>query len=100
MEGFIHHHMNVWLRRLITMVPSLIVIGLGMDPLQILVLVAGQPVLPAALRHDPAGAVHQQSKDHGRIYQPAPDQDPGLAGTLVILALNAVLLYQIFLGGK
>jgi len=38
MEGFIHHKMNVWLRRLITMLPTLIIIGLGIDPLRILVL--------------------------------------------------------------
>ena len=38
MEGFIHHKMNVWLRRVITMIPTLIIIGLGIDPLRILVL--------------------------------------------------------------
>jgi len=38
MEGFIHHRINVWLRRGVTMIPSLVVIGMGVDPLRILVL--------------------------------------------------------------
>jgi manganese transport protein len=38
MEGFLHKRVNVWARRLITMIPSLIVIGLGIDPLKILIL--------------------------------------------------------------
>lgn len=38
MDGFTTHKINVWVRRMITMVPSLIIIGLGIDPLRILVL--------------------------------------------------------------
>ncbi|MEK7439619.1 MAG: Nramp family divalent metal transporter, partial [Chloroflexota bacterium] len=38
MEGFLHLHINVWLRRAVTLIPALIVIGLGFDPLQILVM--------------------------------------------------------------
>ena len=37
-EGFVRVKISVWLRRLITMLPALIVIGLGLDPLMILVL--------------------------------------------------------------
>jgi manganese transport protein len=38
MEGFIHKHIPVWLRRLITVVPSLAVIFAGLEPTRVLVL--------------------------------------------------------------
>ena len=38
MQGFLHRHIPAWLRRLVTMVPSLIVIALGLDPTRTLVL--------------------------------------------------------------
>jgi manganese transport protein len=38
MQGFLHRHIAPWLRRLITMAPSLIVIAMGLDPTRTLVL--------------------------------------------------------------
>ena len=38
MEGFLNWHIPVWLRRLVTMAPSLIVIGIGLDPTHTLVM--------------------------------------------------------------
>lgn len=38
MQGFLHRHIPVWIRRLVTMVPSLIVIAAGFDPTRTLVL--------------------------------------------------------------
>jgi manganese transport protein len=38
MQGFLHRHIPVWLRRLVTMVPSLIVIALALDPTRTLVI--------------------------------------------------------------
>jgi manganese transport protein len=38
MEGFIHKHIPVWTRRLITVIPSLAVILAGLDPTRVLVL--------------------------------------------------------------
>ena len=38
MQGFLHRHIPVWLRRLITIIPSLIVIGIGLDPTRTLVI--------------------------------------------------------------
>ena len=38
MQGFLRRHIPVWLRRLVTMIPSLIVIGVGFDPTRTLVL--------------------------------------------------------------
>ena len=38
MQGFLHRQIPVWLRRLVTMVPSLIVIVIGLDPTRTLVI--------------------------------------------------------------
>lgn len=38
MGGFLHFKINVWLRRAVTLIPALVVIGMGLDPLRILVL--------------------------------------------------------------
>jgi manganese transport protein len=38
MQGFLHAEIPVWIRRLVTMVPSLIVISLGLDPTSTLVI--------------------------------------------------------------
>lgn len=38
MQGFLHREIPVWLRRLVTMIPSLIVISLGLDPTHTLVI--------------------------------------------------------------
>lgn len=38
MQGFLDFHIPVWLRRLVTMAPSLIVISLGLDPTRTLVI--------------------------------------------------------------
>ncbi len=38
MQGFLHQHIPAWIRRLVTMLPSLIVIAIGLDPTRTLVL--------------------------------------------------------------
>jgi len=38
MQGFLHREIPVWVRRLVTMVPSMIVISIGLDPTQTLVI--------------------------------------------------------------
>jgi manganese transport protein len=38
MEGFIDRHIPVWLRRLITIAPSLVIIALGLEPTRVLVI--------------------------------------------------------------
>ena len=37
MQGFLRRHVPVWLRRLVTMIPSLVVIAVGFDPTRTLV---------------------------------------------------------------
>ncbi len=38
MQGFLHFHVPVWMRRVITMLPSLVVIAVGLDPTRTLVI--------------------------------------------------------------
>ena len=38
MQGFLHKHIPVWLRRAVTIIPSIIVIAIGLDPTRTLVI--------------------------------------------------------------
>ena len=38
MQGFLRKHIPIWIRRLVTMAPSLVVIGIGLDPTKTLVM--------------------------------------------------------------
>jgi len=38
MQGFLHRHIPIWVRRLITIVPSILVIAIGLDPTRTLVI--------------------------------------------------------------
>ena len=38
MQGFLHREIPMWIRRLVTMIPSLIVIAIGLDPTRTLVI--------------------------------------------------------------
>lgn len=94
MEGFIHHKINVWLRRLVTMLPTLVIIGLNIDPLQILVL--SQVSLSFQLPFAVVPLVLFTSNPtimgpfaNGRVIKAL-----AWAATATILGLNVVLLYQ------
>src|SRR5574339_106323 len=99
MQGFLHFHIPAWVRRVVTMFPSLIVIFLGLDPTRTLVIsqvvlsfglpFAIVPLIMFTSRRDIMGALVNR-----RITNIAAS----LAATLII-ALNLFLLYQIFFGG-
>jgi manganese transport protein len=96
MQGFVGFRIPILLRRLVTMVPAFVVVALGVNATQALVL--SQVVLSIALplpliallmftrRTDLMGEFA-----NGRVTHLA-----GLAGTAVVLLLNAVLVLQIF----
>ncbi len=99
MQGFIHREVPIWLRRLVTMIPSLIVIAAGLDPTQTLVisqvlLSFGLPfaIIPLVMftsRKDIMGVLvnHKITTLLAGI----------VAGIIVIL--NIYLLVQTFTGG-
>lgn len=47
MQGFLHFHVPIWLRRLVTMLPAFVVVAMGVNPTQALVM--SQVVLSIAL---------------------------------------------------
>jgi manganese transport protein len=98
MEGFLHHRINVWLRRAVTMIPSLIVIGLKLDPLKILVLsqVSLSFQLPFAMI--PLVIFTNSRRVMGEFTNNRLTQVLAWASTVIILSLNVVLLIQIFGG--
>jgi len=98
MEGFIHHRINVWLRRIVTMLPTLIIIGLGIDPLQILVLsqVSLSFQLPFAMV--PLVLFTNSRQLMGEFTNNRATKILAWATTALILALNVVLIYQIVTG--
>jgi manganese transport protein len=98
MEGFTHHKMNVWLRRLITMLPTLIIIGLGVNPLRILVLsqVSLSFQLPFAVV--PLVLFTSNPQIMGAFTNGRITKGLAWASTAIILGLNGVLLYQTFAG--
>ena len=99
MQGFLHRHIPIWIRRGVTMLPSLVVIVIGLEPTR--TLVVSQVVLsfgiPFALvplvlftrRKDLMGVLvnHRVTTIIASI----------VAG--LIISLNIFLLYQTFFGG-
>jgi manganese transport protein len=94
MQGFLRRGIPAWLRRLVTMLPSLIVIAVGLDPTQTLVI--SQVVLSFGLpfaiiplvwftaRRDIMGSL---------VNHRLTTLAAGLAATLIVI-LNLYLLYQ------
>jgi manganese transport protein len=99
MQGFLHRHIPPWLRRLVTMLPSLIVIMIGLDPTRTLVisqvmLSFGLPfaIIPLVMftrRKDLMGVLV-----NGKITTFLASLSAAL-----IIVMNIYLLYQIFFGG-
>jgi manganese transport protein len=96
MQGFIHRKISIFLRRAITMVPAMIVIGIHLDPSRTLVL--SQVVLsfgiPFALI--PLVMFCRNPKLMGNLvnHRVTSWAAYGVAG--VIIVLNIFLLYQTF----
>jgi manganese transport protein len=98
MQGFIRRRIPIFLRRAITLMPALVVIAVGLDPTDALVIsqvvlsfgipFALVPLLLIARRRDVMGSLAN------------PGWLSALAGTLgaLIIALNVFLLQQVFLG--
>jgi manganese transport protein len=99
MQGFLHRHIAPWLRRLVTIIPSLIVIMIGLDPTRTLVisqvmLSFGLPfaIIPLVMftrRKDLMGVLV-----NGKITTFLASLSAAL-----IIVMNIYLLYQIFFGG-
>ncbi|MFZ0908195.1 MAG: Nramp family divalent metal transporter [Candidatus Acidiferrales bacterium] len=98
LQGFLNIRISIFLRRVVTMIPAILVIGWGLDPLKTLILsqavlsfclpFAMIPLLILTRRHNLMGA-HANRPLTNFL---------SLITTGVILAMNAWLLYSIFSG--
>lgn len=99
MQGFLRYHIQPWIRRLVTIMPSLIVLAIGLDPTRTLVL--SQVVLSFALPFAIIPLVIFTSKRDimGELVNMRITTFAASIVAALILALNFFLLFQIFTGG-
>jgi len=95
MQGFVGFRIPIWIRRLVTMIPAFVVVGIGVNATQ--ALVVSQVLLSIALplpmiallmftrRRDVMGEFV-----NGRLTQVA-----AAVGTVAVLALNAILIWEV-----
>lgn len=97
-EGFLDIKFSIFLRRLITIVPALIVIAVGLDPLKILIL--SQVVLSFALPFAlvPLLVLTSRTSVMKSFASARRTRIAGWVSVGIIVTLNAVLLGQIAMG--
>ncbi|MDE3088159.1 MAG: Nramp family divalent metal transporter [Chloroflexota bacterium] len=100
MQGFLRRHIPPWVRRLVTMVPSLVVIAIQLEPTRTLVL--SQVVLSFGLPFAviPLVIFTARKDVMGVLVNRRVTTILASAVAALIIALNAFLLYQTVAGGK
>jgi manganese transport protein len=96
MQGFIRRQIPVWVRRLVTMLPALVVIGIGLDPSRTLVI--SQVVLSFGIPFALVPLVLFTSKREvmGTLVNHRTTTIVATVIATLISALNVFLLYQTF----
>jgi manganese transport protein len=99
MQGFLNFHVPIWLRRVVTMAPALVVIFLGFPPTRTLVL--SQVVLSFGLPFAvvPLVLFTARRKVMGELANHPATTGAAALVALLIVGLNIYLLYQTFAGG-
>jgi manganese transport protein len=95
MQGFVAFRIPIWLRRLVTIVPAFVVVALGVNATQALVL--SQVVLSIALPLPMIALLifTRRSDIMGRFTNGRLTHSAALVGTAVVLLLNTFLVLQI-----
>lgn len=96
MQGFIHRHIPIWVRRLVTMLPSLAVIGAGFEPTRTLVI--SQVMLSFGLPFAIVPLVQFTSRREimgNLVNRPLTTLAAGVIAALIV-ALNLLLLFETF----
>ncbi|HZU10477.1 MAG TPA: Nramp family divalent metal transporter [Pseudacidobacterium sp.] len=98
LEGFLDVKFSIFLRRFLTLIPAIVVIATGLDPLKILILsqVCLSFTLPFALI--PLLLLTGNSEVMGEFVNHRTTRSLGWIAVTVILALNGFLLWQTFWG--
>jgi manganese transport protein len=98
MQGFLHWHIPLWVRRAVTIIPALIIIALGFDPTR--TLVVSQVVLsfgiPFALI--PLVMFTRRTDLMGVLVNHRWTTVAATIVAMLIVALNLFLLYDVFVG--
>ena len=100
MQGFLRRHIPVWVRRLITMLPSLVVIAMGLDPTRTLVI--SQVVLSFGLPFAVLPLIQFTRRPDlmGPLTNRRLTTALALLVAALIVALNIGLLVQLISGGS
>ena len=98
MDGFLHFRVNVWLRRAVTIIPALIVIGLGLDPLQILVMSQVSLSFQLPLAMIPLILFTNNKTIMGEYANRKITTILAFIAAAVIIGLNALLVWQTITG--
>lgn len=98
MQGFLHRHIPIWLRRLVTMVPSMAVIAIGFDPTHTLVI--SQVVLSFGLPFAiiPLIMFTRNKNIMGVLVNKRTTTFVTWIIAGLIILLNIYLIYQVFFG--
>ena len=99
MQGFLQRHIPIWIRRLTTIIPSLVVIAIGFDPTRTLVI--SQVVLSFGLPFAVIPLVYFTSRSNlmGILVNRQATTAAAWSIAALIVGLNLYLIYQILLGG-
>jgi manganese transport protein len=95
MQGFVGFRIPVWLRRVITMIPAFVVVAIGVNPTNALVI--SQVVLSIALPLPMISLLifTRRADIMGEFANSRLTQVAAVVGTVVVLLLNAFLIVQI-----
>jgi manganese transport protein len=98
LEGFLDVKFSIFLRRLLTLIPAIVVIATGLDPLKIIILsqAALSFTLPFALV--PLLVLTSRESVMGAFTNHKPARFLGWLSVAIIISLNVFLLWQIFFG--
>jgi manganese transport protein len=95
-QGFLRRKVSVWLLRLVTMLPALFVIALGLDPTQTLVI--SQVVLSFGLPFAvvPLVIFTSDRQIMGSLVNRTPTKIAAWGVTAAVVSLNLLLIAQTF----
>ena len=98
MQGFLRRHIPVWLRRAITIIPSIVVIAVGLDPTRTLVI--SQVILSFGLPFTivPLIIFTRKKEIMGILVNRKSTTVIAVMVAALIISLNLYLIYQVFLG--
>jgi manganese transport protein len=96
MQGFVGFRIPVWLRRVVTMAPAFVVVGMGVNATQ--ALVVSQVILSIALPLPMIALLIFTGRRSvmGAFVNTRSTTAAAIAATILVMVLNAILIAQTF----